>query len=207
MSTFPGTSPADAAGGFVVVRYNNTATGVIHRCRAHVQAFNGYVAGSGWSGAYVAGGSGTEADVVATAGAFMDQIKPQWASVWQFNLESVWAIVSGGPVEQFGWTPPAQRVGTSASGDSTIPGAYYMYTFRTTHGGKYRLVVLNPAGWVEMAPQNVAANAAGNASQQMVAYLCGAATRIVGHDGNPLVAPGRQIVGVNRRLRRKAGWA
>lgn len=209
MANIPQTRP-DQSGGFMLVRYSDGSH--THRTRYHLQDFN--VTGADLP--YGVPANQTEADVQATFAALCALLQPFYNPSWTFTLDAVYRNVGPDPnragynlfTELFGYTVPAAIAGTSgaATAAEQEPGMI-VFNFRTLAGGRARSILIGSSSWSANITAVVAANAAGNAGQKLVAYLSGAATGIVGHDGAKFNSSARQTSPYNRRLRRRYGQA
>lgn len=209
MANIPQTRP-DQSGGFMLVRYSDgTHT---HRTRYHLQDFNV----NGTDLVYSVPGNQTETDVQATFTALAGVLRPFYNTGWNFSLDAVYRNTGPDPnragynlfVELFGYTVPNSILGSGATATpATSQAGMLVYNFHTLQGGRARSILIGAAGWNANNAGTVQAASGGAIDQQLVAYLSGAATGIVGHDGAKLAPVCRFTSPYNRRLRRRYGQA
>jgi hypothetical protein len=215
MPTIP-TPPLDKSGGFLLISYGNGTYS--HTMRAHVQAFN-TPASSGASGPDPAHGyvyntppTGAQGEVGTsdTFTALCNVLAPFMGGDYVFSLNGVYQNLNNAITPVFPTPTPAAVHGTNSGGNPTpeFPAGEWMYNFRTSGGNRARIVLIGAVSWAAQQPQVVSATAGGGAAQQaLVAYATSPGTRLVGHDGNPLIGPAKVTFPVNRRLRRHYRWA
>ena len=192
--------PPDASGGYMIIKYTNGT--ITHRMRVHVLPFDKTSA----TLAYITPPAGGDAGVTATFTALVAKFLNFYKTTWTFSLDAVFQIVSGSPVEVFGWTAPSNQTGASGLAEG-IAEAYQAFHFRSTAGGRAQVFLYSVAAWAYAAAASVTANSAGSDSQKLVALMTGATTGIVAHDGHALTAPAHVTYGLNRKLRRRVGNA
>jgi len=201
MPSIPTPRP-DGSGGFMVIQYNNTS--YAHRLRVHLQPFNT----SSWG--YVGTGGTLEANPNATFAALVNLLKPYYTSDWAFRMLSLWQNTAGVIAEVFGWTPPTVITGSAVSSNAAMmPDTEYMFNLKTSRGGRGRITLLGANEVSAAQPAvTVSGSSGGSASDQaIVAYITGASTQIVGHDGYPFVGSAHLTCTRNRKLRRRTGQA
>ena len=181
--------PADGAGGILGFRYKTceVVTGFQH---LHVDAFD--VA----TGAYT-GGVGTETDVMATATAWLTLVQALFDAAWEIRWTQLYhadnvAPIGSPPVLQMVRHPVLQDVVGNGSGGTATTGAQIFtrtnLEFHTQLNG-VEPIKFEGIGGVDIGLEDfVSATTGGTpALQAIVAYLEGTATRVVGHDGSPVV--------------------
>lgn len=210
MANIPQTRP-DQSGGFMLIRYTDgTHT---HRMRQHLQQFNI----SGTDLPYGVPGNQTEADVQATFTAFVNIVKQYFGNAWTFTLDAVYRNTGPDPnragynlfTEIFGYNVPVGIVGTNgAQTNANAHAGMLIYNMRTLQGGRYRTVLIGTSVWSVNQVDIVTPTSGGSlVDQALMAYLLGAATGIVGHDGAKVAGSAHRTFPYNRRLRRRYGQA
>lgn len=195
--------PPDNSGGYMITKYTNGVD--THKARTHLRAFD-------TSGVFSAPSAAGNPNVPAEWTAFMGKFCYAHNNAWTFNLESVWKNNGDGTfTELFGYTPPAPVTGFGAVATPTDQerAVQVTMTFHDGFGGRYRLTLLGIGGTnTPDIPTILAGAAGGSAPQQLVDYLSTASkTNIVSRNGHVVQSPVRQVVCVNRRLRRHYGYA
>lgn len=202
--TFP-TPPPDNSGGYMVTRYTNGTD--THRMRNHLRPFDATATFSPATGS-------PNTTVMAEWTAWMAFIKVFYPSSWTFTLDAIFQRDSGAQTftELFGWTAPTPIVGTS--GATPNEGLQYraseiILNLKDGFGGRGRIVLINPAGIDPMtSPTTDGGSPTGSAIQKIVDYVSTASkSNIVSHNGHLMASPSHTTYGVNRRLRRRYGYA
>lgn len=189
----------DASGGYIVTKYTDGVT--THRQRMHVLAFNADSTGS-----YVTPPSGGEASVAATWTALAGFLAPFLKTTWTMSLDAVFRNSVGVISEVFTVTPPATVAGTS-TGTVPIAAVYTAFMLRTAGGHQFRCMVFSSPVSAPPSVNSFVANSSGNAYQKLCAYLQASTTALVGHDNTKPIGNMRSVDGINKRLRRKLGYA
>lgn len=214
------TPPADQSGGYMILGLTNGTD--THRMKVHVLPFSltnfvvGGVAGASDDGNhdYAYTGSrpaGSEMGITDTFAALAAMVKGYYHSNWTITLVSLYQMQSGIPVEIFPTPTPTPVAGSSSAADAA--GQYRAlqvnYNFRTSGGHRARIVLTGSDQSSLQTPfQQVPLTGTGsNRDSNFVAYLTGANTAVVGHDGQKLQPPAHVTFVVNRRLRRHYGFA
>ena len=195
------TPPLDQSGGAIIIQYTNGIT--THRMKLHVAPFNLDATGS-----YVAPPAGQEASVAATAGAFISAAKGAHNTAWTFSHAATYQMQNGVLTQTFVVVPQASQTGTNANPDNLIPEEFWAFNLKTKNGSRARFFMFQKTPWSYGPPETYALPVASpNFQAGLLNYVTGSTTGIRGHDGSVLVGPGKVVYGINRRIRRRRGWA
>lgn len=192
MTTPPWDPPLDTSGGFIVFQYTNGSH--THRMRVHVAPFNKATR------LYLSA-HGTENGLDDTSVNFIDVVKPFYTAAWSFSVLSEWHWNSGVLEPVLPPTVLGSEVGTSGGSEAISPDLEKIINGRSSSGGRYRFTMIEAAGLTLVGPSTISSSSSG-ATGAFMAYVSGANTGVVAHDGGAIVDYARQTVGENRRLRR-----
>jgi hypothetical protein len=205
MPTIPTPKP-DASGGFLILQYTTPTDS--HRLRIHIAPFN-YDSGTRWDYNPVVG-SGAEGDIFDTFDNLAAVLAPMVPTTAAITLLSVFQMVSGSPVERFGYTAPSAVAGTYGGAAPTDQNraAQTNYNFATTAGGRAKVAIAGGlAVGAATLPTIITASTGGTAIERaLVGYVSSANTGIRGHDGAQLNPSAHRTTALNKRLRRKYGF-
>jgi hypothetical protein len=195
--------PVDSSGGYSITTYTNGADR--HTMRLHHRAFAD-------DGTYTTPGAGTPTTVQADWTGIITKVLPFYNGVWTFNMTSLFRNNGDGTfTEIFGFTAPAQLVGTGATAtptDQTRAGQV-LFNFKDGHGGRGRISLIGSGGSSMVnVPSVVGGASGGSISQQLVDQITNPAkTNVVSHAGHQLQSPAHTTFVINKRLRRHYGYA
>lgn len=189
----PWDPPDDPTGGYVLLEYSNGV--YFHRQRFHINHFDAS------SFDYVSPGS-REANVGTTLTNYATQWQNFYTDAWTLRLVDVVQQVSDGVFTPVTPPPPfTPVVGASTDAVAASPAGMTIFNGVTTNGGRMRPTLIANTLWDANAPE-IATSATSGRVGDMIAYLSGSDTQIVGHDGGLLVDYCRLTFPLNRRLRR-----
>lgn len=215
-------APADASGGFMTIQANNGTD--THRLRVHLLPFSltsfvvsgtpeTYGDDDGHHNyAYVPNTpAGAEMGVSDTFAALCAKLAPIYATTWTFELLNLYQNNSNVLTEVFP-TPVVTPVPGSEAGSSTPTGiaraVEAILNMKSTGGGRARVVI---TAWDQNAaatvPANMSSTSGPTAWAALISYLSGANTGVVARDGHKLANAAHVTYVINRRLRRKYGYA
>lgn len=222
--------PVDASGGYMIVSYN--VSNDRHKLRFHVLPFSTALFGVTVAGvetiqpgddgrhnyAYQpATPAGAEIGVLDTFHAYITLIAAFFRPGTTFSLSALYQVNPGPPVTitPIGATPVATPISGSAAAGPDQAGQLraleIIYNMKTSGGGKARIALMEPpVNGALNPPVTLTSAGGGNASAQegpLLTYLSGANTAVVGHDGHKLLNFATQTSVINRKLRRKYGYA
>lgn len=196
----PATEGKDLSGGFFILRYANNQDS--HKMRVHVAPFTN----SSGTLLYSTPPSGlfSDADPTVTAAGLIALLQPFYTADWTFSLDSLWQMVSGQPQEVFPIPSIAAQVGTGVQLAGTVysRASQITLTTRDTAGSPFKLVLLGSCQWAPYPPGVLVDNANGTIMQKLVHYLANNGA-IRSHAGNKPLAPFRNVLTLNNRLRRE----
>jgi hypothetical protein len=216
-------APADLSGGFLSIKYTNG--GDTHHQRVHVLPFSTtrFIVGGGTPSVSVDDGNhdyayqpdrpaGQEAGISDTFAAWCAVIKGYYHSDWTLSLDALYQVAGNVATEIFPLPVVTPVVGTSPNADAALQAraGELIFNARTRLGNRARVMLVgqNAVGY-GLAPSITSGSSGGTSAldQAVVAYLVGAATAIVGHDGQKMQSPMKVTNVINRRLRRRYGYA
>jgi hypothetical protein len=193
------TPPPDNSGGLMHVRFQRNGR-TVHIERFHVAPFDAN------SFAY-SDGPGTEADIPTTFGALAGVLEGLYNNEWAIQLTALDQKQAGGMVRV--GTPTATGGGFLSHGGTgataTGTGQEFIQSimnFKTAGGHRARVRVVGAGGQGIAGDTIIGANAAGTPWEQLVNYLTGTASQIVGHDNTKLKLPAHTTYALRSRSRR-----
>lgn len=193
--------PPDASGGYFVMLMASATQN--HRLRFHVAPFLADAAGLAYSPA----GPITEAGVTATFTALAGALAGQVTTDRTMTMESAWRNV-GGVISQVPFVAPAPVAGTLAVAAQNAE-VFQCFNFKTVTGGRARFFIMGPNvnDPPVSAPELINAASAASSKKAIMTYMSSVGTGIRGHDGQVLQTVLRITHGMNRKVRRREGWA
>lgn len=184
--------PADTSGGYFICSYTNGV--YTHRARYHFNHCD--VVDLTYTDLI-----GSEVNVSDTINHLLDVLKAFWTPAWTLTLQSVWVMVAGVPTPH---EPPpviTPRPGTSLLAEATDPAGEYVFSIRSTNGGRFKAIMVAPAGWTNQSPE-IGTSATSGAVGGLMTYLVSNDSEIRAHDNGKPIDYAHITSPYNRRLRR-----